>query len=157
MCRLLRHRRQRAVIPTEVPPTAVPEPTEAPTETPEPEGIALPEGLCANPYFPVAEGVSYTYQTDIPDLGPSITTFTFANVTPTSFDMLLGDDETNYVTYTWQCLEDGLLSPSIQFNTPGPDITVEAVEASGFHTPHTGQYRSWLHVDQPLCLQYPYG
>ncbi len=114
-------------------PTAPPEPTTEPT--PEPAGLSLPDGLCANPYFPVVDGTTYTYQTEIPDFGPSTYSFTFANVTPVSFDMILGDAEADYVTYTWQCLEDGLLSPNLQFNTGGPDITIETIESSGVTFP----------------------
>lgn len=126
-----------AVAPTDEPPTAALEPTVEPIIAPtlEPEGASLPEGLCANPYFPVIEGARYTYQTETPAAGPTTYSFTFSNVTPTSFDMVLGDTETALVTYTWQCLEEGLLSPSIQFNAGGPEMTIETVEASGITFP----------------------
>lgn len=120
--------------PTEAAPTAVPEPTAAPTEAPAAELAALPEGPCANPYFPVVNGARYTYQTEVPEMGPTTATFAFANVTENSFDMALLDGEDTIVTYTWQCLEDGLQSPLMQFNS-GPDVVIETVEASGVTLP----------------------
>jgi hypothetical protein len=127
--------------PTDAPPTAAPEPTAVPTDEPTAEpatesaGLALPDGLCANPYFPVVEGRTYTYQSTVPDFGTSTYSFTFANVTDTSFDWLLGTDGETLVTYTWQCTADGLLSPNIQLSTGGPEITIETIESSGVTFP----------------------
>lgn len=127
------------VVPTAEPATAVPEPTDVPpTEEPTTgtQGLALPEGLCANPYFPVVDGRTYTYQSDVPGMGISTYTFSFANVTPTSFDWVLGtEDAEELVTYTWQCTEEGLLSPNIQLDTGGPGITIETLEAEGITFP----------------------
>jgi hypothetical protein len=127
--------------PTDVPATPAPDPTAVPTDEPtaepvaEANGLVLPDGLCANPYFPVVEGRTYTYQATVPDFGTSTYSFTFANVTDTTFDWLLGADGETLVTYTWQCTEDGLLSPNIQFSTGGPEITVETIESSGITFP----------------------
>lgn len=120
-------------------PTAVLEPTEAPTVEPAPEAdddsqLSLPEGLCANPFFPVVEGRTYTYQTEVPDFGVSTYSFSFTNVTPTSFDWVLGSEGEDVVTYTWQCTEEGLLSPNIQLNT-GIDVSIELLESSGITFP----------------------
>lgn len=127
------------ILPADVSPTTAPKPTAILVPTAEPtadmQGIVLPDGLCANPYFPVVDGAIYTYQTDAPDFGPTTYSLTFANVTSNSFDMILGDNETDIVTYTWQCLEDGLLSPNVQLNAPGLDMTIETVEASGITFP----------------------
>ena len=122
---------------TDVPPTAV-EPTNEPTT--ESSEVTLPEGLCANPYFPVVEGAKYTYQSESASLGPSTSAFVFSNVTPSSFDMDLIVDDDSFITYTWQCFEDGLLSPSAQFNN-GLDMTVELVESSGITFPTSGNIK----------------
>lgn len=126
--------------PTAEPPTAEPEPTEAPTEEPPAEAdddsqlLALPDGLCANPFFPVIEGRTYTYQTEVPEFGVSTYSFSFTNVTPTSFDWVLGSEGQDVVTYTWQCTEEGLLSPNIQLNT-GINVDIELLESSGITFP----------------------
>lgn len=145
-----------AVSPT-APATAVPGATEEAqptatleaTYTPEPvdaggggatEGSTLVSGNCANPYFPLAEGLTYRYRTTDSFTGESEYTITYSEITDDSvvatynFDQ---DEETSTFSQTFQCSEEGILSPGpLQFpEEMGMEMEFTVVEATGLTLP----------------------
>lgn len=129
--------------PTEVPPTEA-APTEAPTEaaetTAETTAGNLPEGECANEFFPVVEGRSLRYGNTIPDLGASEYTQTFSDVTDSSFTVTMDLGEGDELVQSWTCSGEGLLSPEFTQLPGGVEgMTIEYVEAEGVSVPPADQ------------------
>lgn len=124
--------------PTEPPPTEA-APTEAPAAEPASSGD-LPEGDCANEFFPVVEGRSLRYGNTIPGLGASETTHTFSDVTDSSFTVTIDLGEGDTLTQSWTCTADGLLSPEFTQLPGGMEgMTIEYVEAEGVSVPPADQ------------------
>ncbi|WP_374689068.1 hypothetical protein [Promineifilum sp.] len=130
--------------PTEVPPTEA-VPTEAPTEAAEPTAETasagnLPEGDCANEFFPVVEGRSLRYGNTVPDLGASEYTQTFSDVTDSSFTVTMDLGEGDALVQSWTCSGEGLLSPEFTQLPGGVEgMTIEYVEAEGVSVPPADQ------------------
>ncbi|MEX2143921.1 MAG: hypothetical protein WD740_04945 [Anaerolineales bacterium] len=100
-------------------------PTEAPTAT-EPPTPTEPAGFCANAYFPVVVGATWTYGGTA--MGDDIAwTSTITAVNETRFTLTNQfDDQT--ATHQWECTADGL--SALQYGS-GPEVTLSAAGVSG--------------------------
>ena len=109
--------------PTEAP-TVAPTPTEAaaPTDTPEPTATTEPtrapaaasgmSGDCSNPFFPVVEGASWTY--DMTGTGASTYTRTITEVRDNGFTMTNATDGSDTpLSIDYECGENGLSSATL--------------------------------------------
>lgn len=127
--------------PTDEP---APEPTDEPTAEPtdEPVAAALPEGECGNAFFPVIDGRTLTYSTNVAVDGSSgQMSISYADVTDSSFTYITQVDDLTFET-VWQCSEDGLLSPEAsQLPEQLKGMTVEFVEAEGVSIPAEERFR----------------
>ena len=121
------------IVPT--PPTAtatVPSstPTLEPTSTPEAQGVQLPNGACAHPYFPVVEDRTLVYQNKR-EGRETITSIAFVDVNQSAFAVELKRDSDPAILIPWSCTSAGILSPvliedytaSLLFELDSPDVS----------------------------------
>lgn len=128
--------------PTDEP---APEPTDPPA-TEEPAEAAVATGECGNAFFPVVDGRTMTYSTNIDVDGITEYSTTFSNVTDSSFTFTTAFGEHTFET-DWQCSEAGLLSPEAsRLPNQMEGMTIEFVEAEGVTIPAEEQFQvgeSW--------------
>ena len=94
------------------------------------------QSKCYNPFFPIVEGASWTYQFDTGE----IYTNTVSNVTDEAFTFTQAFNDNDLVlTADWYCSDDGILQGNFaqvdllnQFGTDGgPEMTFETVKWEG--------------------------
>lgn len=107
-----------------MPPTAtsgfaVPVVTAVITETPTPQAAPLnPKDRCNNPYYPVVDGATWTYQIQVQQETPTTATYSMSVVDDGSFTLTVRDVESVF-TLDGTCGEDGV----ILLDVPGVSAT----------------------------------
>ena len=129
--------------PTEAPaqPTeAPPEPTAEPTK----ETSGEMQTLCYNDFYPVREGVTYTYRTDTLGKIEDMTVY-FKEVTEDSFDAVTTFPEFSSEV-KWLCTNDGMVSLSnAQFSMPDvAGFDIGNIDYKGVTLPNPDQWEVGL-------------
>ncbi|HJR80839.1 MAG TPA: hypothetical protein VJ821_12250 [Anaerolineales bacterium] len=132
-----------------VPPTpTLPPATEEPQSTatqppPATEGNNTPiagEGLCANAYYPVREGSTWTYASTGGPLGDYSFTDTISSVREDGFTLSTQFDDLT-LTQEWACRPEGLVAlqlggaPAALINSQGMQLNLQVLNASGVTFP----------------------
>jgi len=129
--------------PPTVEPTVAPPPTAPATaETSSGDATAgLPSGNCGNPYYPVVEGRTYRYTSNLPGFGVSEYSISYSDVTDESFTATTNLGEGDTLVNVWSCSGEGLLQPEFT-QLPGAveGMTVEFVEAEGVTVPTAAMF-----------------
>ena len=144
-------------IGTQVPQTGetatVPPAAEPPAATTEGSGMPVAgEGMCANAYYPVRQGATWTYKSTGGPAGEYSFTDTITAVGQDSFTLStqIGSLTT---LQDWNCTAEGLIAhqlggaPAAMLNSQGIQMSLNATNASGVLFP--GQINpgdSWLHT-----------
>jgi len=128
-------------------PTTAPVPTETtiPTEAPISPGAGMPvtgTGLCANAYYPVREGATWSYKSVGGPTGEFGFTDTITSVREDGFTLTTQFEDLTR-TQEWSCTSDGLVAlqlggPSAAtLNTQGMQLNLDVNDVSGVTFPNT--------------------
>lgn len=116
---------------------STPNPTEAPVNTNAP---AIGEGLCANPYYPVRQGATWTYNSTGGTSGDFSFTDTITSVRSDGFTVTTQFTDLTR-TQEWACKPEGLVAlqfgggPAGSLNANGMKLVLDTQNASGVTFP----------------------
>lgn len=131
-------------------PTATPVAVVEPSPTPEPTATAEPEpteaagamsGPCGNPFFPIVEGASWTYNTS--GAGASTYTRSVSDVTENGFTLTHATSGApNALSFDYVCNEDGLVSATLGGLPTMAGFSLEVTSFSGTNFPPADQWQA---------------
>lgn len=105
------------------------------------EVVSQGSGFCFNPYFPLRDDKTWTYQSTSGDITTQYT-LTFKDISADAFTSLT-DFESLKSEVRWNCSADGMLSSqfaNLAFQNL-PDFQINTVEASGVFFPPADQWQ----------------
>ena len=123
--------------PTPVPPTSTPvPPTATPTEAPKSAAGPQLTGPCFNPYYPIAEGVTWRYQSLSSLSEATEYSITYSDVSANGFTAHHAYPDLQTETQ-WTCTESGLVSAQFAQIALSqlPDVELESFEFTGVTLP----------------------
>jgi hypothetical protein len=126
-----------------VEPTPTPEPEPTATATAEPTaatGTGEMSGLCGNPFFPIVEGASWTYNTT--GAGASTYTRSVAEVRDNGFTLThTTSGSPTVLRIDYECTEDGLVSGTLGGLPAAGGFSLKVTGFSGTNFPPADQWQ----------------